>query len=170
MDGQMDVFSEPAEVLECVWDGLKKVGLAFEESAEAVCTESLHDSDVDVGVIVLREGGAVDRYVGGERVEVVVEKLLAKRGRKVGFTVVEERGDVVLERAFAAALVVEEEGIAVTNHNVAGLEVTVEKVVAGGGEKETGKAAEVVFEGLFVEGNAGETEEVVLEVVEIPCN
>ncbi len=170
MDGQTDIFSKPAEVLEGVWDGLEKVRLALEESAEAVCAESLHDSHVDVGVIVFREGGTVDRYVGSQRVEIVVEKLLAKRGWKVGFAVVEERGDVVLESAFAAALVVEEERLAVANHDVAGLEVAVEKVVAGGGEKKTCEAAKVVFEGLFVEGDAGETEEVVLEVIEIPRN
>ncbi len=170
MDGQTDIFSEPAEVLEGVRDGLQKVGLAFEESAEAVCAQSLHDSDVDVGVIVLCEGGAIDKYVGGERVEIVVEELLAKRRRKVGFAVVEERGDVVLKRAFAAALVVEKVRLAVANHDVAGLEIAIKEVIAGSSQKETGQAAEVVFEGLLVEGDAGETEEVVLEVVEIPRN
>jgi len=59
MDGQTDIFSKPAEVLECVWHGLEKVGLALEESAKAVCAQSLHDSNVDVGVIVLREDRAV---------------------------------------------------------------------------------------------------------------
>jgi hypothetical protein len=108
--------------------------------------------------------------VCSERVEIVVEELLAKRGREVGFAVVEERGDVVLERAFAAALVVEKVRLAVANHDVAGLKVAVEKIVAGGGEKESGKAAEIVFEGLLVEGDASETEKVVLEVVEIPRN
>jgi hypothetical protein len=46
--------------------------------------------------------------VFGEGVEVVIEELLAEVGREVGFAVVEERGDVVLECAAAAALVVDE--------------------------------------------------------------
>ena len=38
------------------------------------------------------------------------------------------------------------------------------------GEQELGEAAEVVFEGLLAEGDSGEAEKVVLEVVEIPGN
>jgi hypothetical protein len=42
----------------------------------------------------------------------VVEQLLAQFRRQIGFAVVEKRGDVVLQRAFAAALVVDEVGLA----------------------------------------------------------
>ena len=38
------------------------------------------------------------------------------------------------------------------------------------GEKKFSKAAEVVLESLFVEGNAGKAQEIVLEVVQIPGN
>ncbi len=68
----------------------------------------------------------------------------------------------------AAALVIDEVGIAVAKHDVAGLEVAIEKVIAGGAEKEFGEAAEIVFEGVFVEGDAGEAEEIVFEIVQVP--
>ena len=38
------------------------------------------------------------------------------------------------------------------------------------GEQQLGQAAEVEFERLFVEGDAGEAEEVVLEIVQVPGN
>jgi len=73
-----------------------------------------------------------------------------------------------LEGTFAASLVVHEERIAVTKKDIAGLEIAIEEVVARGGEKKIGEAAEIVFEGAFVEGNAGEAEEIVFEIVEVP--
>jgi len=167
-DGEFDVMEEPAEVFERVGDALEEVGLAFVEAAEAVGAKGLHDADVDVGIKVLEEDGAVQRDETFEVVEIMIEELLAKFRGQVGFGVVEERGDVVLESALAAALVVDEEGSAVAEEDIAGLEVAVEEVVAGGTEEEIGKAAEIVFEGAFVEGNAGEAEEIVFEVVEIP--
>ena len=142
--------------------------LAFVEAAKAVSTEGLHDADVDVGVVMLEEGFAVDVDVMGERIEIVIEELLAEFGWEIGLGVVEERGDVVLEGAFAAALVIDEIGLAVAEHDVAGLEVAIEKKVARGAEKKIGEAAEIVFEGVFVERNAGETEKIIFEIVEIP--
>ena len=132
------------------------MGFAFVEAAEAVGSEGLHDANVDVRIKVLEEGGAVELDEIGERVEIVIEELLAEFGGKIGFGVVEERGDVVLEGAFASTLVVDEKRIAVTEEDIAGLEVAIEEVVARGGEKKIGEAAEIVFQGAFVEGNAGE--------------
>lgn len=73
-----------------------------------------------------------------------------------------------MEGAFAAALVVDKKGIAVTEKDVSGLEVAVEEIVARGGEEKIGETAEIVFEGALVEGDAGEAEEIILEIVEVP--
>src|SRR6266851_514843 len=129
---------------------------AFVEAAKAVGTEGLHDADVHVGVVVAQEGFAVELDEAGKPVQIMIEELLAEFRGQVGFGVVQERGDVVLEGALAAALVIDEVGIAVAKHDVAGLEVAIEKVIAGGAEKEFGEAAEIVFEGVFVEGDAGD--------------
>src|SRR5216683_1467373 len=122
---------------------------ALVEAAKAVGTEGLHDADVHVGVVVAQEGFAVELDEAGKPVQIMIEELLAEFRGQVGFGVVEERGDVVLESALAAALVIDEVGIAVAKHDVAGLEVAIEKVIAGGAEKEFGEAAEIVFEGGF---------------------
>jgi len=98
----------------------------------------------------------------------VIEKLLAKVGREIGFGVIQKRCDVVLQSAFAAALIVDEKRIAGTQENVAGLEVTVEEIIARSTEKEFGEAAEIVFEGLFVEWNTGQAKKIVFEIVQVP--
>ena len=144
------------------------MGFAFVEAAETVSAEGLHDADVDVGVVIAQEGFAIDGDEFFEGAKIVVEKLLAKFGGEIGFGVVEERGDVVLQGAFAAALVVDEIGLAVAEHDVAGLEVAVEKIIARGAEQKIGEAIEIVFERMFVKGNAGEAEKIIFKIVEVP--
>ena len=168
LDGQADVVEEPAKIFQGVGNTLEEMGFAFVEAAEAVSAEGLHDADENVGVVILEEGFAIELDETGEAVEIVIEKLLAKFGGQVGFGVVEERGDVVLQSAFAAALIVDKKRIAVAEHDVAGLEVAVEEIIARGAEEEIGEAAEIVFEGLLVEGNAGEAKKIVFEIVQIP--
>ena len=99
----------------------------------------------------------------------MIEQLLAQRGRKVGLGVVQKGSDVVLQGSLAAALIIEEIGLAVAQHDVAGLEIAIEKIIAGGVQQELGQASEVDFEGLLlVERHAGEAEKIVFEVVEVP--
>ena len=159
---------QPSQILQRKRNALQKVSFPLVKAAETVGAEGLHDADVHVGVVVAQEDFAIERDEAGKAVEIVIEELLAKFGGQVGFGVVEERGDVVLQGAFAAALIVDEEGIAVAQHDVAGLEVAIEKVIAGSAEKKLGEAGEIFFKGMFVEGNAGEAEEIVFEIVEIP--
>ncbi len=144
------------------------MSFAFVEAAETVGAKGLHNADVDVGVVMAQEGFAIDADKFLERAKIVVEKLLAKVGREIGFGVVEKRGDVVLKRAFAAALIINEEGLAIAKQDVARLKIAVEKIIARGAEQKIGEAAEIVFESVLVEGNAGEAEKIILEIVEIP--
>lgn len=73
-----------------------------------------------------------------------------------------------MQGAFAAALIVDKKGIAIAQQDVAGLEVAVEKEIAWGAEEEFGEAAEIVFESMFVEGDAGEAEKIIFEIIQIP--
>jgi hypothetical protein len=144
------------------------MGAAFVKAAETIGAECLENANVNVGVIVLEEDVAVDVDVFRDAVEIVIEELLAEFGRKVGFRIEEERGEIVLQSALAAALVIEEIRLAMAEHDVAGLKVAVEEKIAIGAEKKFGEAFEIVFERLFVEWNAGEAKEIVFEIAEVP--
>src|SRR6202021_1082772 len=141
---------------------------AFVEAAKTVGAEGLHDANVDVGVIKVQEGGTIEIEETGEAVEIMIEQLLAQIGRQVGLGVKQKRGNIVLQRAFAAALIVEKKGKAITQHDVAGLEIAIEKKIAAGVEEEFRGAAEVIFERLLVEGDAGQAQEIILEIIQIP--
>src|SRR5467141_1915249 len=167
-DGEPDVVKEPAEVLQRVRHALQKMSLALIETAKAVSPQCLQDADINIGVVVPQKDFAVYLDKAGKPVEIVIEKLLTELGRQVGFGIVQERGDVVLQSTFASALIVDKKGIAVAQQDVAGLEVAVEEIIAGSAQQKFRQAAKIVFEGLLVEGDAGEAEEIIFEIVQIP--
>ena len=73
-----------------------------------------------------------------------------------------------MQRAFAAALIIQEKWLAVAQHDVARLEIAIEKIIAAGAQQELRQAAEVVFQRLFIEGDAGEPEKIIFEITQIP--
>jgi hypothetical protein len=73
-----------------------------------------------------------------------------------------------LQRAFAAALIVQEKWLAVAQHDVARLEIAIEKIIAVGAQQKFRQAAEIVFQRLLVEGNAGQPQKIILEIIQIP--
>ena len=167
-DGQLDVVKQPAQVFQRVGHALQKMSFALVEAAKSVSAQRLHDADVNVGVVVLHEHFAIELDETGQRVEIVIEQLLAQLRRQIGLGVVEKRRDVVLQRAFAAALIIQKKWLAVAQHDVARLEIAIEKIIAVGAQQELRQAAEIVFQRLLVEGNAGEPKKVILEIIQIP--
>src|SRR5256885_9395116 len=115
-----------------------------------------------------QERVAIESNVSTERMQIIIQQLLAKLRRKVGLGVVQQRSNVILKRALAPALIIDEERPTVAQHDVARLKITIEKVVARGGEQEFRQAAEVIFQRLLVERNPGEPEEIIFEIIQIP--
>ena len=75
-----------------------------------------------------------------------------------------------MQRTSTAPLVIHKIGMAVVPQDVARLEVPVEKVMAVGAQQKFCQPAEIVFQRLFVEGDAGESQKIVLEIVQIPSD
>src|SRR5262249_22304827 len=125
------------------------------ESTEAVGAQRLHDADVDVGVVVLHEDFALDVKKAGQRIEVVVEQLLPQIRGKIRLGVVQERGDIVLQSAFASALVIDKIRLAVAQHDIARLKVAIKEEIARCAQEELREGVEVVFQRLLAERNAG---------------
>ncbi len=167
-DGQLGVVKQPAQVVQRVRHALQKMGFALVKAAKAIRAQRLHDADVNVGIVVLHERAALKLNESGQPLEIMIEQLLAQLRRQIGLGVVQERSDVVLQRALAAALIVQEKRLAVAQHDVARLEIPIEKIIVAGAQQELGQAAEIVFQRLFVEGDAGEPEKIILEVIQIP--
>src|ERR1035437_2007112 len=161
-------MSQPAQVLQRIGHTLQEMRLTLVESAEAIGPHSLQDTHVNVGVVMLHEGFAVQVDVTGEAIEIVVEQLLTQLRRQIGFAVVEQGGNVVLQRAFAAALIVQKIRLAVAQHHIARLKVAIEKIIRLGGQQKLGEAAEIMLQRLFVERDAGQTQKIILEIVQIP--
>src|SRR5882762_7943745 len=144
------------------------------EAAKSIGAQGLHDSDVNVGIVMLHEGGAIELEEAGEAVEIMIEQLLAQIGRQVGLGIVQKRSNIVLQRAFAAALIVQEKWLVFVQnfaqHDVAGLEIPIKKIIAACAQQQFRQAAEIAFQRLLVEGDAGEPKKVILEIVQVPRN
>src|SRR5688572_7416756 len=100
----------------------------------------------------------------------MIEELAADVGRQIRFRVVQERSDVVMKRAFSSALIVDEEGLRVPEHDVARLEIPIKKVAAVRAQQKVREPREVILESLLVERNSCQTQEIIFEVIQVPCN
>jgi hypothetical protein len=60
--------------------------------------------------------------------------------------------------------------LAVAEHDVAGLEVAVEKIIPRRAEKKIGETIEIVFKRMLVEGDTCQAEKIIFEIVEIPSD
>ena len=90
-DGQRDIMQQPAQIFQRVGNALQKMHLAFVESAKPVCPERLHDADINVGVVVPHERFAIQIDEYRQRVQIMIEQLLAQFWRQIRFGVVEQR-------------------------------------------------------------------------------
>jgi len=114
---------------------------------------------------MLQEGFAGHINVAAQNIEVMIEQLLPQFGRKIGLGIVQKRGDVILQRSLAPALVIEEIRLSVAEHDVARLEIAVEEEIARCREQEFREPAEVIFQRLLAERNACEPQKIIFEVI-----
>src|SRR5260370_13301227 len=102
---------------------------ALVKAAKTVGAERLQDANVDVGVVVAQEGFAIESDETREPVKIMIGKLLAEVRREIGLGIVQQRGDVILEGAFAAGFIVHEKGIACAQQDAAAMQVPIKKVI-----------------------------------------
>ena len=168
-DGAEDLgfFADAIEAFDGGGDVLEEVGFAEVATEVAVGTEGLHEAlggAEEEGFAELGEGEAAE-------VGVVLEEFLALRAGEVDVGVIEEGGEVVLGKAEAEALVVDEPGAVFVNEDVLALEVPMDEAAGQGGE-----ASAEIGEGLLDGGAVFVREfflkvaadEVVEEVVLLP--
>src|SRR6202163_703074 len=111
---------------------------ALVKAAKSISAQGLHNANVNVSVVILHERGAIEIEETGQAVEIMIEQLLAQFGRQVRLGIVQKRSDIVLQRAFAAALIVQEKWLVFVQnfaqHDIARLEVAIEKIIAAGSQ------------------------------------
>src|SRR5580700_2757904 len=142
--------------------------LALVESAKPICTQRLQNPDVHISVVIMQKCGTLNVNEIAKLFDIKIEQLLAQFGRKIGLGIVQKGSDVVLKRAFASALIVEEKRLSVLQHDVPGLEIAVEKIIAVGAEQEIRQPVEIVFKRLLVKRDARQPEKIVFKVIQIP--
>src|SRR2546426_8778346 len=125
LDRKLGVVKQPTNILQGIGNRLKKMRLAFIETAEAICTHRLNDAHVNVCVIPVHERIALQINTTREDLEITIQQQLPQFRRQIGLRIVQQRRDVILQRAFAPALVIDKQRLLVPEHNVARLEVSI---------------------------------------------
>ncbi len=153
-NGQLDVVKQPAQISQCVGDALQKVLFALVEPAKAISAQRLHNAYVNVSVVKLHEFCAIKIDQTSQAVEIVIEQLLPQLGGRSALASYKREA-----MSYCSALCVRLDSRGKTAdylaHDVAGLKITIEKIIAAGAQEEFRQPTEIVFEGLLVEGNTG---------------
>ena len=102
-----------------------------------------------------------------EGIKVFVDQEVAHFVGEVGRGLPEERGNIVIDGAFATSLEVDEVWLAIFQHDIARLEVTIEKSILLVLEEVIRQTLEVLLQLELIELNSLEFEEAVFEVVEV---
>ncbi len=162
------LFQERREVPGGERHALKEARLSLVEPPVSVGAQGLHDPNQDEAPVMGEKLLAIHARQAGERTEVGVEQVSPYGRRQVGLRVVEQRGEIILECASTAALIIDEPGLTRPYHDVSGLEVAVHEMIASRLEQEAHELSEVPLEPGLVERHPSQLEEVILEVVQVP--
>lgn len=115
------------------WYAGEEMGFALEVSAEAVCTQHLHQAEEHEQLqpsVESRPVHLANEWLGMGQIG--VNQLFAQRLWIAGCCLPKERGKVVIDRAYAPALEIDEAGFALrSKHHVACLEVAIEESPLG---------------------------------------
>src|ERR1700726_1921144 len=98
----------------------------------------------------------------------MIQQLLPQLRWKIGLGVVEKGGNVVLQRPLAPALIVEEKRLSLAQHDIARLEIPIQKVVPSRTQQKFRQTAEIVFQRLLAERNTRKPQKIVLEIIQVP--
>ena len=104
--------------------------------------------------------------------EIGIQQLLPKRFGIGSPHLIDKRNDVVIHRAFSAALKIYEPRFTILHHHIPRLEIPIEKsrvhIVAS--KQVVAKPLEVVLQGILVKFQPRRLEEAILEIVQIVEN
>src|SRR5437763_6651992 len=118
---------------------------AFVKSTKSVGTQGLQDAHVNVSIVVAHKRVSIHFHVLPKRLEVVVEQLLPQLRWQIGLGIEQKRSNVILQRAFASALVIHKKGAPVAQQNVSRLEIAVKKIIPRSAEQKIRQAHEIIL-------------------------
>src|SRR5260370_9034058 len=125
---------QPSQIFQRKRNALRKGRFSLVKAAKTVGGEGVHDAQINVRVVMVEKFVALHSCVTVQRVEIVLKKMLAQLGRQISLGVEEHGRKVILQSAFAYALVIHEIWISPAQHHIAGLKIAIQKIIAIGAE------------------------------------
>src|ERR1700733_11755185 len=141
---------------------------ALVKTAKPVGSQSLQNAHINVRVEIMQKSVAPDRDEIPESLDVKIKQLLAQLWRQIGLRIVQQGSNVILQRPFASALIIEKKRLTIAQHDVAGLEIPVHEIVAIRAQQESRQTVKIVLQRLLIEWNSRQAQKVILKIVEVP--
>ena len=144
------MWLQVAEVGKCRRNALDEVLFALDKSTESVRAERLQHADEQDEVKLFGKLGSVNDNVLRERIDIIVIELVTLGAGQSGTRLVQQCGEVVLQRTVHPALKVDIRQLAVVYHNIARLKIAVHEVRLAGVLQILSQLVAVGFEQVFV--------------------
>src|SRR6266849_2621028 len=103
------------------------MSFALVKATKSVGPQGLQDAHVNVRIVMPHKCFAVELYVAGKRLQIMIEQVLTHFRRQIGLGVKQKRSDIVLQGTFAPTLIVHEKRLAATQQDVSRLKIAVKK-------------------------------------------
>src|ERR1700752_4990908 len=142
--------------------------LALYISAQAISAQHLQRADEHKAAPCAHENFAVAGGKLFEGIEIMCEQGFAKGIGQLRLRLKEQRSHIIRQRAAATALVIYDPRLAFMQHEVARLEISVQKESSRSAFEQIAQRLEIALEQCFIKRNARRTEETILEIVQVP--
>src|SRR5258708_16259138 len=98
-------MKQPANIFQRIGHALQEMLFALVKTAKSIGAESLHDTDVNVGIVKLHEHGAIEIEETSQAIEIVIEQLLPQLGGHIGLAIIHQPTNIIFHPPFPPPLV-----------------------------------------------------------------
>ena len=138
------------------------------QSPKTVCSKHLQQAQIDEIRLIKVEFDLLRIHELRKFHLIIINEFVADGLWQLRLHLIEQRHDIVIQRAFPSALKVDEIQLVIFDHDVARLEIAVHEIVARSLTEEVGESVEIAVEARLVEVDfLVRLHEIVFEIVEV---
>ena len=142
----------------------------FKVTTETVGSQHLQRTEKDKVAKLAIKIGFVNRLVFAKSFHIFLQQFFTEAIRIFRFRLPQERGYVIIERAFASALKVDKPRFPVFYHHITTLKITIHESSGRTAEQDIAHFLEIIFQFVFLKLHTGSFQEAIFEVIQIPQN
>ena len=142
----------------------------FEIATETISSQHLQRTEKDKVTKLAIKIGFVNRLVFAKSFHILLQQFFTKTIGIFRFRLPQERGYVVIERAFTSSLKVNKPWFAIFYHHITALKITIHKSSGRTTKQDITHFLEIIFQFILLKLHTGSFQEAIFKVIQIPQN